>query len=251
MYRFFISPDDFFGIEVRISNPGLVHRLRNVLRLRPGDTIEVLDNSGWVYEVELRQVESGLVVGQVQQKRLCPSEPRTKVTLYQGVLKGDRFEWVLQKGTEVGVSEFVPLLSERCIVQNAQQLSERKLQRWEKIVQSAAEQSRRGKLPPLQPLMLFPAACERIRRSGGLALIPWEEETRPLRQVLEEADQAPSPFNLSLLIGPEGGFSAAEVDMARDYGILPVSLGPRILRAETAGIVVAALVLYHYGNMGA
>lgn len=248
MNRFFIPLASPTPERLDITEPALIHRMRDVLRLRPGDAVIVFDNSGWEYEVLLEQVGSDHLVGQIRQRRICQNEPRTKITLYQAVLKGERFEWALQKGTEVGVSAFVPLLSERCIVQDAHQLSRRKLQRWEKIIQAAAEQSRRGRVPTLQPLMLFSAACEQVHRSGGLALIPWEGASTPLRAVLEEA-RTESPFNVAIFIGPEGGFSEAEVQLARNYGLRPVRLGPRILRAETAGVVAAALVLYHYGDL--
>lgn len=255
MNRFFIPLESPVSDRLDVTEPALIHRLRDVLRLRPGDAVIVFDNSGWEYEVLLEQVETDRIVGQIQKKRLCQNEPRTKVTLYQAVLKGERFEWALQKGTEVGVSAFVPLLSERCIVQDAHQLSRRKLQRWEKVIQAAAEQSRRGRVPTLQPLMLFSAACEQAHRNGGLALIPWEEASTPLRTVLEEVgsggerETALPPFNVAIFIGPEGGFSEAEVQQACDYGLRPVRLGPRILRAETAGVVATALVLYHYGDL--
>ncbi len=248
MNRFFIPLASSIRDRLEITEPALIHRMRDVLRLRPGDVVVMFDNSGWEYEVLLEHVETERIAGQVRQKRLCQNEPRTQITLYQAVLKGERFEWALQKGTEVGVSVFVPLLSERCIVQDAHQLSRRKLQRWEKVLQAAAEQSRRGRVPVLQPLVLFAAACEQVHRSGGLALIPWEEASTPLRTVLGETGPE-SPFNVSIFIGPEGGFSEAEVRLARNYGLYPVRLGPRILRAETAGVVATALVLHHYGDL--
>ncbi len=249
MQRFFVSHEAVSGEQVVISDSNLIHHLRDVLRARPGEHVILLDNSGWEYETALVQVEADQVVGEVAQRRLCPNEPRTKLTLCQAVLKGERFEWALQKGTELGVSAFVPMLTERCIVQDAHQLSRRKLQRWEAIIQSAAEQSRRGRLPPLQPLMLFASACEQVQRSGSLAMIPWEEGTTPIRQVLEDASSGQLPFSVSIFIGPEGGFSPAEVEMAAGYGIIPVSLGRRILRAETAGVVAATAVLYQYGDI--
>jgi len=249
MHRFFLPREAFAGDWVVITQAGTIHHIRDVLRLGWSDEIVCLDNSGWEYQVVLDQIGDGRITGQIRGKHLCTGEPRVKVSLYQSVLKGDRFEWVLQKGTEIGVSEYVPMLSERCIVQDANQLSRRKALRWEKVIQGAAEQSRRGRLPPLQPMVLFAAACERVRSSAGLALIPWEEESTPLRQVLEGAGRDHRPFNVSLLVGPEGGFSGNEVQLARDYGAIPVSLGPRILRAETAGVVAAALVLYHYGDL--
>lgn len=246
MERFFLSPQAFAGDRVTIVEGALLHRLRDVLRLKPGDNVVFLDDSGWEYETALLEVGATQILGQVRHRRLGVGEPRTKITLYQAVLKGDRFEWALQKGTEIGVSAFVPMLSGRCIVLDAHQLSRRKVVRWERIIRAAAEQSRRSRLPPLQPLVLFAAACEQVHRTGGLALIPWEEEATPIRQVLAEAGRETRPFNVHLFIGPEGGFSAAEVQQARDYGIVPVSLGPRILRAETAGVVATAVVLYEY-----
>jgi len=246
MQRFFLPREAFSADWVIITQPEVIHHICDVLRLGWCDEIICLDNSGWEYQVVLDAIEAGRITGQIREKRLSTNEPHVKVALYQSVLKGDRFEWVLQKGTEVGMSEFIPMLSERCIVQDANQLSKRKAQRWGKVIRAAAEQSRRGRLPPLQPMALFAVACERVRSSAGLALIPWEEASTPLRQVLEEAGRTHRPFNVSLLVGPEGGFSPAEVQLARDYGVIPVSLGPRILRAETAGVVTAALVLYHY-----
>jgi len=249
MHRFFLPRESFSGEIVETTETSLIHYLRDVLRLRPGDTVVFLDNAGWEYETVLHEVEAKRVTGQVQQRQLCSHEPRTKITLYQSMLKGSRFEWALKKATEVGVSAFVPVLSERCIVQDATQMSQHKLERWERIIQAAAEQSRRGRMPPLLPTMLFAAACEQVQRTSTLALIPWEEGEIPLQQALEEAGREQRPFNVALFVGPEGGFAPAEVDWARDYGLLPVSLGPRILRAETAGVVAAAIILYQYGDM--
>jgi 16S rRNA (uracil1498-N3)-methyltransferase len=111
----------------------------------------------------------------------------------------------------------------------------------------AAEQSGRGRLPTLRPAVMFSTACEDAAR-GGLTLIPWEEEReRSLRSVLQAAE--PPPFSINLFVGPEGGFSAEEVDQAQRYGALPITLGPRILRAETAGLVSAAAILHHLGDL--
>jgi len=164
-----------------------------------------------------------------------------------------KFEYVLQKCTELGVVEFVPLITERCVISDLN-TAETKLGRWRWIIQEAAEQSRRGRLPSLRPSMLFPQACDQARQRGGLALAPWEEEGQiSLRQVLRTAPEGHEkswpPLTISLFIGPEGGFSAAEVELARRYGLLPVTLGPRVLRAETAGLVAAAAILYDQGDL--
>lgn len=246
MHRFFIPPEWIEDDRVQLVGE-FVHQIRNVLRMVPGDRIVVLDDSGWEMEVELTAVERDQVSGQIVHRRLSNAEPRTKISLYQGVLKGQHFEWVLQKGTELGVVEFIPVISERSVIDALGDV-EKKFPRWQRIIREAAEQSRRGNLPHLQPPMMFTAACDRASRMGGLALIPWEEEKEmPLREVL--SSQNPKPFTVSIFIGPEGGFSKKEADLAQRYGIVPVSLGPRILRAETAGLVAASAILYAFGDM--
>jgi 16S rRNA (uracil1498-N3)-methyltransferase len=220
----------------------------------PGERVLVLDNSGWEYEVILDEVRAGRVAGRIAVEKLASGEPRTKITLYQGVLKGRHFEWVLQKGTELGVVEFVPLISERCIIADLEDV-EKKRRRWERIIMEAAEQSRRGRLPQLQQALILPAACERAKRMAGLMIIPWEgEHSRNLKSTLVSEEKAASsrrkrPFSISLFIGPEGGFTPDEMGLAASYGAIAVSLGPRILRAETAGIVAVAAILFDSGDL--
>jgi len=207
----------------------------------------VLDDSGWAREVELREVGVERAMGEVVRRMLAPGEPRTKITLYQGMLKGRRFEFALQKGTELGIVEFVPLISERAIIADLGDVDKR-LGRWKRIVREAAEQCRRGRLPHLARAMLFPRACERAQQQGGLALIPWEgERSLSLRAVLGE--QQKKPFTVSIFIGPEGGFTPDEAKLAQHYGIRSVTLGPRILRAETAGLVAATVILHELGDL--
>lgn len=249
LHRFFVPPD--WLEEDRVTIVGsLVHQIRNVLRLGPGDHIVVLDNSGWEREVEITRVGKEHVSGRVVDKRLASGEPRTQITLYQSVLKGRRFEFVLQKGTELGIVEFVPLISDRCLIASLDDV-DKKGERWQRIILEAAEQSRRGRLPCLRPAMFFHSACENARQ-GGLSLIPWEEARdvegiTSLRSVLRGAGQP--PFSVNIFVGPEGGFTPGEIELARQYGLIPISLGPRILRAETAGLVAAAAILYELGDL--
>lgn len=253
MHRFFIPEDWIQGNEVTVTGPQ-AHQIARVLRMRPGDMVVVLDNSGWEIEVKLIMVDQSLVKGEVLHRRLVRYEPRTKISLYQGVLKGNRFEFLLEKGTELGVVEFVPIIADRCVVSDLEAVS-RKRQRWEWIIQEAAEQSRRGRKPLLRPATFFPQACEQARHTGGLALIPWEGEGLvTLRDVLQKdpLDRGRNwpPFTISVFIGPEGGFTKDEITTARRYGLVPVTLGPRILRAETAGLAAAAAIFYEWGDMG-
>ena len=246
MHHFFVPSEWIAENRVTLSGSA-AHQIRNVLRLRPGDHILALDDSGWAWEVELRELDLGQVTGEVVRRMLAHGEPRTKITLYQGVLKGRRFEFALQKGTELGIVEFVPLISDRAIIAALGDVNKRQA-RWKRIVRGAAAQCRRGRLPYLAPAMLFPRACERAQQQGGLALIPWEGESGlSLRAVLGE--QQKKPFIVSIFIGPEGGFTPDEAKLAQHYGIRPVTLGPRILRAETAGLVAATVVLHELGDL--
>jgi 16S rRNA (uracil1498-N3)-methyltransferase len=246
VHRFFVSADWLKKEQVTVTGP-LVHRLRNVLRLKAGDHVILLDNSGWEHEMEINTVSSQRIQGNVVHKSLATAEPRTKITLYQALLKLNKFEWVLQKGTELGLVGFVPVISERCVISNLEDISNTKMERWWRILMEAAEQSRRGRMPSLRATTLFSAACEETAR-GGLTLIPWEEESvQSLSSILRAAEQP--PFSINLLIGPEGGFTPKEVSQARRYGAVPVTLGPRILRAETAGLVAATAIFYELGDL--
>ena len=246
MHRFFVPAAWLEKEEVTVTGP-LVHRLRNVLRLQPGAHVTLLDNSGWEHEMEIAQVSTQRIEGRVVRKSLATAEPRTKITLYQSLLKLDKFEWVLQKCSEVGIVGFIPVITKRCIIGSLDDISKTKTERWWRIVMEAAEQSRRGRLPTLRPAVLFPTACEDAAR-GGLTLIPWEEEKeRNLRSVLRAIERP--PFSINLFVGPEGGLTPDELAQAESYGALPITLGPRILRAETAGLVAATAILHELGDL--
>ena len=248
MHRFFIPPE--WIAEDKVSITGwLVHQLLHVLRLKAEDHILVLDNSGWEYEVDLKRLSTERVSGKIVGKHLSQTEPHTRITLYQALLKGSKFDFVLQKCTELGVAAFVPTVCDRCVVGNLAETTSGKIMRWERIIQEAAEQSGRGKLPLLRPPLLFRQACE---QASGFSLMPWEgEKSLGLQAALKEQTSASSrPSSFNLFIGPEGGFSDSEVEFARTYGIKLVSLGNRILRAETAAIAAVTAMLYEYGDLG-
>jgi 16S rRNA (uracil1498-N3)-methyltransferase len=246
MHRFFVPPDWIREGGIVLED-AVAHQIRNVLRMRSGDRILVLDNSGWAREVEILELSPGRVEGRTVRRILAQGEPRTKITLYQGVLKGRRFEFALQKGAELGIVEFVPLISDRAVVADLGDVDKRR-NRWQRILQEAAEQSRRGRLPNLESAMFFPRACERAQRQGGLSLIAWEGEGAfSLRSALSKQER--KPFTISLFVGPEGGFEEDEVTLAQGYGIQPITLGPRILRSETGGLVAATVILYEMDDL--
>jgi 16S rRNA (uracil1498-N3)-methyltransferase len=244
-HRFIVESAVLAGDDVRVEGE-FAHQISRVLRLRTGEQIVLLDGSGSEAEVELQVVTPKLVTGTIQAIRRSPAEPRVSITLYQALLQRDKMEVVLQKGTEVGISTFVPVVSQRSLIGRGGGVDERRLERWRRIVREAAEQSRRGHAPEIRgPISLEDAFAEAT--TTGTAIVAWENEReRSLRTALGEI---PTGVALSLFVGPEGGFAEDEIALAERSGALTVSLGPRILRTETAGPVLAALVLYEYGDL--
>lgn len=248
MHRFFL-PGELVEAGSFSFPPDTARQIARVLRLRPGARVIVLDDSGAEYLAELTSVGRRDVRGLLLERRETTTEPRLALTLYMPILRGKKNNWVLQKGTELGVTTFVPVLSQRAVVGSLGALGDGRVERWRAIVREAAEQSRRGRLPTLEPPMLFDVALSRARSEGGPILIPWEEEDgTSLRAAL---DAPGAGERLSLFIGPEGGFDPDEILTARAYGALPVTLGPRILRAETAAIAVIAAVMFAVGEWDA
>jgi len=257
MHRFFVSPECLRGGSVSLTG-SLGRQLSRVLRLRPSDHIVLLDDSGWAYEVELDRVTRGLTTGHIVGAWEPRTEPPARLVLYQALPKGRKFDWILQKGTELGVSTFVPLVTERCVRGRGKRDEGHKLARWRRIVAEAAEQSGRAHLPRVLQVTPFAEACEG-RPSDALALMASVgDEAVPLSKALGSLKDAaphlrvaaPHLREVRLYVGPEGGFAPREVALARDAGIVLVSLGPRILRTETAGLVALSAVLYALGDMG-
>lgn len=243
MHRFFIPGEWIKQEEVTLQGER-AHQAAHVLRLKAGEHIMVLDNTGWEYEVALDRVTGDLVRGVVVNKALCPGEPGIRITLCQAILKSDKFELVLQKGVELGVSAFVPFISERCV---AGMPAAGKVRRWQEIVREATEQSGRGLLPALYPAVSFADAC---RQAVKPAILLWEEENRTHLNAVIRSGACAGAGALSIFIGPEGGLPPAEAAFAGSCGITPVTIGRRVLRAETAGIAAISAVLYEKGELG-
>ena len=183
MNRFYVSHEAIREGRV-IVRGSLVHQIRDVLRLKPGDAIILLDNSGYAYRADLTTIDQDTVRGRIAEKWKLETEPQARITLYQGLLKGQKFEWVLQKGTELGISAFIPLVCARTIVGSLEDVSRARVERWQRVIVEAAEQSGRALLPHISDAMLFKQGCDRAAR-GGFALIPHEgEKARGLREGL-------------------------------------------------------------------
>ena len=245
-YRFFVPPTSFRGDAVAVDDPDLARQIAVVLRLAAGDRVVLLDGLGTQYTVALTEIGKGRVRGQIEQQETAGGEPRLSLILYVGLLRAERFEWLLQKGTELGVVAFVPVLCERSVSDGA--VGAAKLARWQRIIREAAEQCRRGRVPQLELPIGFDQACTHATAHGPTLLL-WEGQGAQSISSALQALPAVPPTILSLISGPEGGLTEAERSQAHAHAIIPVTLGPRTLRAETAPLAAAAVALYEFGDM--
>jgi 16S rRNA (uracil1498-N3)-methyltransferase len=243
--RFFVPTGSLRARNVTLG-PDLAHRLGRVLRLKRGDHVLLSEGRGRDYEVQLTGVSPYAATGIVIAEHPSPPEPEVTLVLFQSLIRANRFDLVLEKGTEIGVSRFVPVIAARSQMQGNGEPSSPRSERWDRIVVEAAEQCGRGRLAFVDPPRPFEDA---IRLARGLKLLLYEgENRRGLGSYLRGLSRRPEA--VSLFIGPEGGFEDAEVALAREAGAEIVSLGTRILRSETAGIVAVALTLDALGEMG-
>lgn len=235
MHRLFVPPEALASAIVAISDEAFHHL--NVLRLRVGDEVLLLDGCGNLGKAVLLSLSRRGATAEVRE-RWQEGEELLSLRLIQGLPRGEKFEWLLEKGVELGISTFTPIITERSQVRGE------KFSRWQRIIQEAARQSRRPILPALEELQ--PLLQVLGKTTETLRLMLWEEGSLPLNAALPSE----TPANCALLVGPEGGFSTAEAQTAAAAGFLPVSLGKRILRTETAGMAVAAVLQNRYGDFG-
>ncbi len=236
-HRFFVAPQMLLGRIARIEDPEIVKQISKVLRLQIGEEIILLDGDGFEYVVRLLKIGAHEVQGEILKRHINPNEPLLKINLFQALIKKDNFEWVLQKCTEVGVTSFVPLKCERTEKENIN------VERFKKILREAAEQSGRALVPQLQETQDFSRALRRavLLQAPNIIL-------HPTGELIKDFCKHKDLFEVNIFVGPEGGFTDVELDAVRELraggrDVQIISLGSRILRAETAGLVAAAYLL--------
>ncbi|MFD0870556.1 16S rRNA (uracil(1498)-N(3))-methyltransferase [Paenibacillus residui] len=253
MQRYFIPPERFTADSVEITGDDARHLIR-VMRAGIGDQIICCDGISREWIAEISALEEQRVQAVLVRELGSDSEPSVRVTIAQSLPKGDKMEIVIQKGTEIGAAGFLPFVSERTIVQYDGKKEAKRLERWAKIAKEAAEQAHRTRIPELSLPVTWKQVLKRAREAD-LALFCYEkEETRQLRPLLRDrlaqARDHGQELHVVILIGPEGGFTEREASEAEAAGCIPVSLGKRILRTETAAMVALACILYESGEMG-
>ena len=246
MPKFFVTQDKITENQIIIDTEDVAH-ISRVLRLGIGDHVTVCDSQGTDYETEIAEMEQKQIVCSITEKRASESEPNIKVTLFQGLPKASKMEYIIQKTTELGISEIVPVKVSRCVVKIDNKKDERKkLDRWQKISEAAAKQSGRGIVPQISEIMTLDEVIK-SSKEFDLFFVPYEcEEQKTLKEVLLSRSDIKT---VGFIIGPEGGFDPAETEKLRENGIDTVTLGKRILRTETAGEAVLAMTMYEIGDI--
>jgi 16S rRNA (uracil1498-N3)-methyltransferase len=245
-YRCLIAPDAIQGSTVLLPAEE-AHYLQHVLRMEPGDTLEVFDGQGRSFQAVLRNwqpaAEAEIIAANPVPRQ---GESHLHLTLALALIKAEPFEWVLQKGTELGVREFIPLHCRHCEVRSGfPGAMQHKQTRWMKIVQPAARQCRRSVVPAIRPVLDFASLASRTKREPALQSVAlMEEGGRPMSAV----QNLPRPAAAQVWVGPEGGWDSVEESFLRE-SCFPLGLGPRVLRSETAAIAATVLLQSLWGDL--
>lgn len=246
MPKFFTARENISENRIIIDSEDAKH-IKKVLRLSEGDAVTVCDGRGIDYEAEIEKIEQNRIICTILSSSMCDTEPEVKVTLYQGLPKASKMDYIIQKTTELGISRIVPAKLSRCVVKLENSSAEtKKVERWQKIAYEAAKQSGRGVVPEVSMPMTIDQIIEEIKDSD-LCFVPYEcEQVTRLKDVLSVSAMI---NKVSFIIGPEGGFDITEIEKLRAAGIKTITLGRRILRTETAGEAVLAMLMYGMGEV--
>ena len=239
MHMFFVRPEQIREGRVAITGEDVNH-IRNVLRMKPGERVRVSDETDFCGQCRVEALMEDRIVLTVEEEAPSTELP-AGITLFQGLPKGDKMDWIVQKNTELGVQRIVPVAMKRSVVRLEGKKAGARVSRWQAVAQSAGKQAGRTRLPEVSPVVSF---AEALKEASGmdLLLLPYEsaEGMTAARNLL---GQARPGMRIGILIGPEGGFEPSEVEAAVQAGWNVLSLGPRILRTETAGMAVAAALM--------
>jgi len=240
MVRLFLPPEGLAGKEIRITDENARY-LSSVLRIRKGELLVVFDGAGHRYLCRVSNVRRRAVIVEKLKEETYSVESPLRVTIAQGIPKGERMDLIIQKSTELGVKRLIPLITMRSQVRHTDRID-----RWRRIATLASQQSGRETIPVIESPVDFDEFIQRSNSYKGIIFYEGERQ-RGLRDVLRGFNAEDEIF---LLVGPEGGFSGQEVEQSIRKGFITASLGPRILRTETAAIIAMGLIQYELGDMG-
>lgn len=242
MQHFFAEPSCVEGEQIRLTGSDVNH-MKNVLRMKPGEEVCVSDGEGMDYFCKVEGYEGKEALLEIVQKEASQTELPSHIVLFQGLPKGDKMEWIVQKAVELGAYSIVPFAAKRSVVKLDQKKAGKKQERWQAIAKGAAEQSGRGMIPEVKEVMSFQDAMK-YAKELDVVLVPYElqEGMKATEEVIQKIQPGES---VGIFIGPEGGFDEREIEQAKEAGAVPVTLGKRILRTETAGLTTLSILMYH------
>lgn len=241
MYRFFVEPMAIKEECIEISGSDVNH-IKNVLRMKPGEEILVSDGRERDYRCKIEMLQQETVIARIIDVEGENRELPAKLYLFQGLPKGDKMELVIQKAVELGAYEVIPVETKRAVVKLDAKKAKSKVARWNSIAESAAKQSKRQIIPKVHEVLSWKAALE-YADTLDMAVIPYEEAS-DMQHTKEILGQVKAGMSVGIFIGPEGGLCETEVQAAKERGIVPITLGRRILRTETAGLMVLSVLMY-------
>lgn len=243
MQKFFVETKQIENEKITIIGEDVKH-ITSVLRMKIGENVQVGNKqTGENYIAQITQISAENVITNIIKKVEETSESNVRVDLYQGLPKADKMELIIQKTTEIGVSNIIPVDMVRCVVKLEEKEEKKKIERWQKIAMSAAQQSKRDKIPTIENKINFKQIMNKIKEYDCF-LVAYEEETQTaLKQVLQAMKQKEN-YQIGILIGPEGGIDSKEIALLKENGATIVTLGKRILRCETAPICMVSNILY-------
>ena len=245
MHRFFVPSEGFFEKTVTIKGSDVNH-IRTVLRMKPGDRIEVIDPQGFRYEIVLAEVEKDLVQGEILSKIAMRTESPVNIRMGQALIKGNAFDLLVRKATELGVHSIVALKTERCVARLAKESQAYRTQRWQRVAEEASKQCGRSRVPEIHSTVLSIEEFCQQSSDSDLKLVFWEGEQKSRLQDISAPDSVAS---IAFLAGPEGGWAAEEIDFLKDQGFQTVTLGPRLLKADAVSLVILALLQHRWGDL--
>lgn len=245
MYKFFISQKQIDGEIATITGEDVNH-IVNVLRLKQLDKLILCNkDEGKSYISEITQIEKAYIFCKILEKISETTESNVNIDLFQGLPKADKMEYIIQKTTEIGIKNIYPVNLERCIVKLDSKAEVKKIDRWQKIAEVAAKQSKRDIIPEIKNVINLKNICQNAKKYD-IILIAYENENKiTIKNVLKSLDKS-KKINIGIVIGPEGGLSENEVSELMEVGAKSVSLGKRILRTETAPLVMISDIIYEF-----
>lgn len=240
MARFFIEGTP---VETMVISGEDGRHIARSLRMRVGETLTLCNSQGIDFHCEISAIDGDTVTVTILEQTESIGEPTVKVTVYQGLPKSDKMDWIVQKTVEAGITRLVPVMTERCVSRPDSKSAAKKGERWQKIAEEAAKQCGRGIIPEVAALMDYKAAVKEAAENGPIIFF-YEGGGTSLRELVRDTTE-----NLSIFIGPEGGFDEKEVELAKGHGAQIGSLGTRIFRTETAPIAALSAIMALTGNM--